>query len=138
MNYPIAAAGGLTLIALMAHSVGAFRQIMLTAPARLTERSRENYEVIERNWVMAICAFQMVAIDLLLLTTVLFLLAFTQWVPQGRLLALALAVLFVLWGLAWFIQLLVFKRRMKDFFILSQWLYWFVCAALMFWGAQSL
>lgn len=138
MNYPIATAGGLTLIALIAHSVGAFRQVLLTAPAKLTERSHENYEMIERNWVMAICAFQMVAIDLCVLTTVLFLLAFTQIIPHSRELALFLAVFFVLWGLAWFVQLLVFKRRMKDFFILSQWLYWFLCAALVYWGAQSL
>lgn len=138
MNYPIATAGGLTLIALIAHSVGAFRQVLLTAPAKLTERSHENYEMIERNWVMAICAFQMVAIDLCVLTTVLFLLAFTQIIPHSRELALFLAFFFVLWGLAWFVQLLVFKRRMKDFFILSQWLYWFLCAALVYWGAQSL
>jgi hypothetical protein len=138
MNTPIAAAGCLTLIALGAHSVGAFRQVLLTAPGRLTDRSRENFDVIERNWVMAVCAFQMVAIDLLVLTTLLFLLAFTQLIPQGRLLALALSAFFVLWGLAWAVQLLVFRRKLKDFFILSQWLYWFVCAGLVYWGAQSL
>jgi hypothetical protein len=138
MNYPIAAAGGLTLIALLAHWAGAFRQVLVTAPARLTERSRENYETIERNWVMAVCAFQMVAIDLCALTALLFLLAFTQFITPGKPVALCLAVFYAAWGLAWLTQLLCFKRPINEFFILGQWFYWFVCAVLIYWGAQTL
>jgi hypothetical protein len=139
MNYQIAIAGFITLIAFFAHTFVGIRQALTTAPARLTEKGNVvNFEVVERNWVQSICAFQMVTIDLLALSVLLFLLAFTDILGSKELLALGLAAFYLLWGIIWLLQLLFLKRRAKDFLLLSQWLFWFVCAGLMYWGAQSL
>ncbi len=139
MNYQIAIAGFITLIAFFAHTFVGIRQALITAPARLTKKENvANFEVVERNWVQSICAFQMVTIDLLALSVLLFLLAFTDILGSKELLALGLAAFYLLWGIIWLLQLLFLKRRAKDFLLLSQWLFWFVCAGLMYWGAQSL
>ncbi len=139
MNYQIAIAGFITLIAFFAHTFVGIRQAPTTAPARLTKKENvANFEVVERNWVQSICAFQMVTIDLLALSVLLFLLAFTDILGSKELLALGLAAFYLLWGIIWLLQLLFLKRRAKDFLLLSQWLFWFVCAGLMYWGAQSL
>lgn len=138
MISPLAAAFGLALIACAAHCLGAMRQVLSTSPKKLIDSSAKNFEVVDRNWVMAMCAFQLVTVDLLLLCGVLYLLAFTQVIGPARQVAMFLSGLYGLWGVAWLVQLLLFKRRMKDFFILSQWLYWFFMAALIYWGAQSL
>ncbi len=139
MNYQIAIAGGITLIAFFAHSFIGIREALSTAPSKLTAKENvANFEVVERNWVQSICAFQMVTIDLLALSVLLFLLAFTDTLGSKKLLALGLAAFYFLWGSAWLIQLLFFKRRAKEFLLLGQWLFWFVCAGLIYWGGQSL
>lgn len=139
MNYPIAIAGGLTLLALFAHTFVGIRESLSIAPAKLTEKGNvANFEVLERNWVQIMCAFQMITIDLLALSTLLFLLAFTDIIGQKQLLAFSLAVFYFLWGSAWLLQLVIFKRQAKDFLFLGHWLYWFVIASFIFWGAQSL
>lgn len=139
MNYQIAIAGFITLIAFFAHTFVGIREALSTAPAKLTEKGNVvNFEVVERNWVQSICAFQMVTIDLLALSVLLFLLAFTDILGSKELLALGLAAFYLLWGIVWLLQLLFLKRRAKDFLLLSQWLFWFACAGLMYWGAQSL
>ena len=139
MNYPIAVAGAITLLAFFAHTLVGIREALSTAPVKLaTKDNSTNFEVVERNWVQSLCAFQLVTIDLLALSVLLFVLAFTDILGSEQLLAFGLSAYYFLWGSAWLIQLLALKRRAKDFLLLSQWLFWFVCAGLIYWGAQSL
>jgi len=139
MNYPIAIAGGITLLAFFAHTFVGIREALSTAPAKLLQKENvANFEVVERNWVQSMCAFQMVTIDLLALSVLLFVLAFTEILGSEKLLALGLAGFYFLWGSAWLLQLLLLKRRTKEFLLLSQWLFWFGCSGLIYWGAQSL
>lgn len=138
MNYPIALAGLITLLAFFAHAFAGIREAMSTAPAKLTEKEKiTDFVMLDRNWVQLICVFQLVSIDLLVLSSLAFLLAFTDIIIQKKLLAFSLATFYVLWGSAWLVQLFIFKRSVKDFLLLSQWLFWFVCAGLIYWGAQS-
>ena len=139
MNYPIAIAGCLTALAFLAHIFGGIRETLSTAPERLAEKtSIPNFETVERNWVQSVCAFQLVTVDLLVLSTLLFVLVFTDIIEPKKWVALALAAFYALWGVAWLVQLLALKRRAKDFLLLGHWLFWFGCAGLIFWGAQSL
>jgi len=139
MNYQIAIAGGITLLAFFAHALIGIREALSTAPAKLTQRKNvDECAVVERNWVQSICAFQLVTIDLLALSVLLFVLAFTDILGSKQVIALCLAAFYFLWGSAWLLQLFVLKRRPKDFLLLGQWMFWFVCAGLIYWGAQSL
>lgn len=139
MNYQIAIAGAITLLAFFAHTFVGIREALTTAPSKLAEKeSVANFQEVERNWVQSICAFQMVTVDLLVLSALLFLLAFTDIIGQKQLVGFSLSAFYFLWGSAWLLQLAIFKRQTKDYLLLSQWLFWFVCAGLIFWGAQSL
>lgn len=129
MNYPILAASILVSVALLAHAFVGLRESYSVRPAD---------PALERNWVQSLCAFQLVTIDLAVLASLLFALAATDWIPARRGVALAVAGFFASWGLAWLLQLAALRRPAKDYGILGHWIYWFVCGALVFWGAQSL
>lgn len=139
MNYQIAIVGCLTLLAFFAHIFGGIREALSTEPAKLTKTgSLANFEVVERNWVQSMCAFQLVTVDLLVLSTLLFILAFTDIFIQKQLIGFSLAAFYFLWGCAWLIQLVFLKRKGKDYLILGHWLFWFACSGLIYWGSLSL
>jgi hypothetical protein len=71
---------------------------------------------IERNWVQSLCAFQLVTVDLFVLSVLLFLLGTTDVMPARREFALIAAGFFVLWGVAWIVQLLILRRRLNPGF----------------------
>ena len=84
------------------------------------------------------CAFQLVTIDLLALSALLFFLAFTDVLVQKQLMGFALSAFYFLWGCAWFVQLFALRRPARDYLILGQWVFWFGSSALIFWGSLSL
>ena len=138
MNIPIAIAGGLTVLAFLAHTFVGLKETYAVAPGKLVSpRSINNFDTIERNWIQALCAFQLVTIDLLILPTLLFLLAFTELLEPRKTLTLILAGWYALWGLIWLIQLSVLRRPGKDYLLLPQWMFCLACAGLLFLGAQS-
>lgn len=66
MNYQLAVAGGLTVLALFAHVFGGIRQSLSVEPAKLADQQKlANFETLDRNWVQSMCAFQLVTVDLL-------------------------------------------------------------------------
>jgi len=138
MSIPILIAAAIVFIAFLAHTVAGNREALSTRPPVPDGAATGESATIDRNWVQSLCAFQMVTVDLLVLSLLLFTLGATDLVPAKREVALGVAMFFALWGLAWLIQLLVLRRRLKDYFLLSQWVFWFVCAGLIFWGAQAL
>ena len=140
MNYPIAIAGSLTLLAFVAHITGGIKQSLSIAPSKVAGSHIEGgaLETLDRNWVQAMCAFQLVTVDLLALSGVLFLLAFTNTLAPQQAIAFALSAIYFLWGCSWLIQLLALKRKPKDYLFLGHWGFWFLCSGLIFWGAQSL
>lgn len=138
MNYPILAAGSIVFVAFMAHTVIGNRETLSTRPASLANKPTKQSAIVERNWVQSFCTFQLVTVDLFVLSLLLFALGATDIVPAKREVALGMAIFFCLWSVAWLVQLLVLRRCLKDYFVLSQWIFWFVCAGLLFWGAQAL
>ncbi|HYD78184.1 MAG TPA: hypothetical protein VEC06_00105 [Paucimonas sp.] len=137
MSYPILVAAAIVLLAFLAHVSVGNREAFSTRPKTPPADDRKA-AVVERNWVQSLCAFQLVTVDLFALSMLLFVLGATDLLPARRGVALIAAAFFALWGAAWLVQLLVLRRRFKDFIVLSQWAFWFVCAGLLFWGAQSL
>jgi hypothetical protein len=140
VNVPILAVGVLMLLALLAHIAGGIRESMSIRPSLIagTANGQPGLERLERNWAQAMCAFQLVTVDLLALTTVLFVLAFTEIIVQKKLVTSALAVFYFLWGSAWLIQLVALKSPRKNYLFLGHWAFWFICAGLLYWGAQSM
>ena len=139
MNYQLAAVGGLTVLALFAHVFGGIRQSLSVAPAKLADRDKlANFEALDRNWVQAMCAFQLVTITLLALSALLFILAVTDVFVQKRLIGFGLALFYFLWGCSWLAQLLALRRQAADYLRLGQWAFWFGCSALIYWGSLSL
>lgn len=138
MSIPILIAAAIVFIAFLAHTVVGSREALSTRPPVRNDAATAESTTLDRNWVQSLCAFQLVTVDLLVLSLLLFALGATDLVPAKREVALGLAMFFALWGLAWLIQLLLLRRRLKDYLLLSQWVFWFVCAGLIFWGAQAL
>ena len=138
MSIPILIAAVIVFIAFVAHTIVGNREALTTRPSVPDDVASSNFATVERNWVQSLCAFQMVTVDLLVLSLLLFALGATDFVPAKREVALAASFFFGLWGAAWLIQLLVLRRSLRDYLLLSQWLFWFVCSGLLYWGAQGL
>ena len=139
MNYQLAIAGGLTALALFAHLFGGIRELLSVEPAKLTDKEKlANFETLDRHWVLSMCAFQLVTIDLLALSALLFLLAYTDFFVQNQLIGFSLAAFYFLWGCAWLVQLFTLRRKSIDYLLLGQWFFWFACSALIYWGSLSL
>jgi hypothetical protein len=138
MNVPILIAAAIVFVAFVVHTIVGNREALSTRPPAPDGVARGDHATVERNWAQSICALQMVTVDLLVLSLLLFALGATELVTAKREVALAASVFFALWGVAWLIQLLVLRRPVRDYLLLSQWLFWFVCAGLLYWGAQAL
>ncbi|WKN41558.1 hypothetical protein [Tunicatimonas pelagia] len=133
MNIPVLIAAIIASMAFLAHTVAGNQEALSINPKKL---SSEPTDELQRNWIQSMCAFQMVTIDLLLLSVVLFLIALTDLISFEKTLTLSLSLLFLLWGVAWLLQLLFLTRKKKNYLLLSQWVFWLVCAVLLYFGAQ--
>ena len=137
MNYQVTAAGGLVLLALLAHCFIGNKEALSARPAPSSPARSPGAERVELSWVQSMCAFQLVTVDLLLLAAGLLVLGVSDGFPGRSTLALFAAAYFALWGTAWLLQLIVLRRAGKDFLLLGQWILWYVCAGLLYWGAQA-
>ena len=128
VNFPILLAALLTSLAFFAHSFVGVREALSTRPLT-TDKN------IQRHWRQSMGVFQLVTVDLLLLSGLLWVLALTDRLSFERELTLGLSGWFLLWGLAWLLQLLFLTRDKKDYLALGQWLLWLLNAALLYCGA---
>ena len=137
MNIPVLIVAIITVVAFLAHTFVGTRESLSVAPEKLGDKNTlDNFDVLEKNWIQSLCAFQMITVDLLLLTVLLFVIALTDYIPFERPLTMGLSVLYFLWGIAWFIQLSILTKDRKNYLLLAQWLLWFVSAGLLYWGAR--
>lgn len=140
MNYPILAIAVLTLVAFVLHSTGGVWETLKIKPSRLRESKETALADTEKNdriWTQSLCAFQMLGIDLLVMAGVLYALAATDLILQKREVALVCALIFLLWGFVWVVQMLFIKRSFKSLFTLPHWLIWFACSAMVFYGSTQ-
>lgn len=140
MNTPIAIACVLNSLALVAHLTGGTKETLSIAPSK---HVTDDFDAgllskLSRNWTQAVCAFQMLSVDLLLVSILLYLLAFTDLLSPARTFGFALSALYFFWAVAWFIQLLAVKSKPREFLFLGHWMFWFVCSGLVYWGSLSL
>jgi hypothetical protein len=138
MSYPITIAAVIVALAFVAHTIVGTREALSTRPRDNSKPDADAAERIDRSWAQSLCAFQLVTVDLLALSVLLFALATSDVLPARKQLASIAAAFFALWGVAWLVQLLLLRRSRKDFVLLGQWLAWFACAALLWWGAKGL
>jgi len=128
MNIPVLIVACIMLLAFIAHIVGGTKETLNISP------NKEN-EKLTLNWKQAMCAFQMLSIDLFVTMVVLFIISLTEIIPFEYELTIILSVVFLMWGVVWLIQLLWLKSKRKEYFLLPQWIIWFVCSPLLYWGA---
>ena len=128
MNIPIFIVACVSLLAVLAHVFGGTKDNASIAPEK-------HDALLIRNWKQSMCAFQMLAVDLLLVTIVLFTIALTDIISFEYELTLFLSLVFFLWAVVWLIQLLWLKSERKTFLQLPQWILWFICSGLLYWGA---
>jgi hypothetical protein len=130
VNYPTLVAAAIVFLAFLAHTVIGNREALSTRPARSA-----NDRTVERNWVQSMCAFQMISVDLLLTSLLLFVLGGTDWIPGERQLTLGASWLFALWAAVWLLQLALLRRGREDYLLLGQWVAWCLCSGLLYWAA---
>ena len=139
MNYQLATVAAITAAAFFAHVLGGITQSLTAEPAKLADKDKAaSLELPQRHWVQLMCAFQLVTVDLLAASTLLFLVALTDVFAQKQLIGFSLSALYFLWGCSWVVQLFALKRPVKDYLLLGQWIFWFSCSAVIFWGSFSL
>lgn len=136
MNYPILMAGVLIFLALLAHLFIGSREALSTRPASPLANVKAKADEIERHWVQSLCAFQMVSVDLGVLSVLLLVVGATDRIPGRSTIAMIAAGVVSLWGVAWLLQLLALRRPVIDYVKLPQWILWFVCTGLLWWGAN--
>lgn len=137
MNIPILIAAVTVLICFLAHTFVGNVEAMSTRPGAADIPPSPEAERIERNWVQSMCAFQLVTVDLLAWSVLLFVLGGTNLIPARREVALVAALFFALWAAAWLIQLAVLRRGRGDYLRLGQWIAWCLCAGLLYAGSLA-
>ncbi len=115
------------LAAVIAHVVGGTRETAALKPAKGDAR-------LTAHWVQAMCAFQMLAVDLLVVCLILFAIAFYDLGVYESTYVQLLSILFFLWGLVWAIQIVWLKKGARYLFRLPHWLVWFICSGILYWG----
>jgi len=134
MNVLVLIVACISLLSLIAHSFIGTKETAAIIPSRSDSESEESGKLVQY-WRQSMCAFQMLTVDLFLMTIVLFTISLTDIISFERELTLFLSLVFLLWGLAWLVQLFFLKTEAKTYLALFQWAFWFICSALLFWGA---
>lgn len=138
MVVPFAIAGVLMVLAVGAHVFVGTRETLALRPtenrptADVAVSTPSTRGELTRHWAQAMCVFQLVSIDLLLVTIAALLLAFTDVLPAKRDIGLFIAAYLGAWGVVWLV-----KVERRTYYMLGHWMLFFLCAALMVWGAFS-
>lgn len=127
MNLPVLIVACITLLAVFAHVLGGTKETAAIAP------DQEN-DKLTAHWVQAMCAFQMLSVDLLAVALLLFAVVFVDFGPIEDQILMALSALFFLWGAVWVVQVLWLKRSAATLLRLPHWVVWFVCSGLLLFG----
>jgi len=132
MNVPVLIAACISLLALVVHTFIGTKETAAIAPGG---EGGESQIKLTLHWKQSMCAFQMLTIDLLLMTVALFTISLSDIISFEYELTLFLSLVFLLWGIAWLVQLFWLKAKAKTYGALAQWIFWFICSALLYWGA---
>lgn len=127
MNIPVLIVACVTLLAFVAHVFGGTRETAAIAP-------QESDAKLSAHWVQAMCAFQMLSVDLLAVALLVLGIALADLGPAERPMLIGLIALYGGWGLVWIAQVTWLKRPNVGLLRLPHWVVWFACAGLLVWG----
>lgn len=127
MDIPELIVACVCLLAVLAHVFGGARETAAIRPAK-------NEHKLTTHWVQAMCAFQMLSVDLLAVCLILFAIAIYDLGEYESTYVLLLSILFFFWGLVWLVQIVWLKAGNRYIFRLPHWLVWFVCAGILYVG----
>jgi len=127
MNIPVLIVAIITMIAFVAHVFGGTRETAAIAP--------EKGDRLVVSWVQAMCAFQMLAVDLLALALLLFAVAIWDLGPGETLILQLASALYLLWAVVWVAQVLWLRRPSATLLKLPHWIVWSLCSGLLFFGS---
>ena len=128
MNIPVLIVACIMALAVVAHVIGGTRETAALKPDPSDSK-------LTAHWVQALCAFQMLSLDLLIVTAACFAIVIYDLGTLERPLTLGLAGVFLLWGLIWIAQSLWVQRSFSILLRLPHWTVWFLCAGLLVWGS---
>ena len=128
MNIPVLIVACITLLAVIAHVIGGTRETAAIAPDPKDSK-------LTAHWVQAMCAFQMLAVDLLVVAVALFAIALKDFGEMESVAIQFFSGLFFLWGVVWVVQVVWLKREAVGLMRLPHWIVWFVCSGVLLLGA---
>lgn len=127
MNIPVLIVAIITLGAFIAHVLGGTRET-----AAIDPKDDEKLVVF---WVQAMCAFQMLSVDLLAISLLLFAIVFWDLGPGETLILQLASGLYFLWAVVWIAQVQWLKRAPATLLRLPHWIIWLLCSGLLFFGS---
>lgn len=127
MNIPVLIVAVIMALVVVAHVFGGTRETASIEP--------EGEDKLILAWVQAMCAFQMLSVDLLAVALLLFAIVFWDLGTAEALILKLLSLLFLLWGVVWVGQVLWLKRPAAKLLKLPHWSVWLVCSGLLYFGS---
>lgn len=124
MNIPALIVAGIMSLVVLAHVFGGTRETARIAP----DAADSN---LTRHWVQAMCAFQMLSVDLLAVTLLLFWVAIWDLGAAEDIVLKCLIALYCLWAAVWIIQLKWLGRADAGLLKLPHWTVWIICAGIL-------
>ena len=127
MNIPVLIVACISFLALGAHLFVGTKETASISPEHADEK-------LLANWVQAMCAFQMLSIDLLVIASLLLIIAILDLGATENVILLIAIGLYALWGVVWILQMIWLSETNVSLYRLPQWLVWFFCSGLLGWG----
>ncbi len=124
MNIPVLIIACFMVLVVLAHVLGGTRETAKIEP-------QDTAPNLTQHWVQAMCAFQMLSVDLLVVTVLLFAVALWDLGSAEPYVLMSLIGVFCLWGLVWIIQMRWLNRPGTGLLRLPHWIVWFVCAGIL-------
>lgn len=128
MNIPVLIVAIVMTFAILGHVIIGTRETATLEPKAARGK-------LMANWVQTMCAFQMLTLDLIVVTAVLYVIALRDVLPAEPQITLGLAAYFALHGLLWLGQVLWFARPGATILTLPHWAVWLALAVLLWVGA---
>ncbi len=128
MNIPVLVVAIVMTLTVLAHVIGGTRETATLEPKGASGKPMAN-------WVQTMSAFQMLTLDLIVVTGLLYVIALRNVLPAEPQITLGLAVYFALQGLLWLGHILWLARPGATALSLPHWLVWLVLAGLLVLGA---
>jgi sterol desaturase/sphingolipid hydroxylase (fatty acid hydroxylase superfamily) len=130
MNALLLVANVLVLLTFIAHTFGGDIELRLIEPQSEGDLAYKK----QKSWLMARGAFHIVSADFLLATLGLSLVNFTDFFKDETFVLQVLSLYFFLYGIGFFIGILISKKIPHTFLTLWQWLLMLIISGLIYFG----